>query len=32
VEAAIEAGLYVIVQSGDTMTINVPPDFKPREW
>ncbi|GHU75555.1 hypothetical protein FACS189461_2050 [Spirochaetia bacterium] len=31
-QAAIEAGLYVVVQSGDTMKINVPEDFKPREW
>jgi hypothetical protein len=31
-EAVIEAGLYVIVQTGDTMKINVPEGFKPREW
>lgn len=31
-EAAIEAGLYVIEQSGDTVRINVPEGFKPREW
>jgi hypothetical protein len=31
-EAAIEAGLYVIEQSGDTMKINIPEGFKPREW
>jgi hypothetical protein len=31
-EAVIEAGLYVIEQSGDTMRIRVPKDFKPREW
>jgi hypothetical protein len=30
--AALEAGLYVIEQSGDTMKINVPEDFTPREW
>jgi hypothetical protein len=31
-EAAIEAGLYVIVQTGDTMRIETPKDFTPREW
>jgi hypothetical protein len=31
-EAAIEAGLYAIVQSGDTMQIEVPEGFTPREW
>jgi hypothetical protein len=31
-EAAIEAGLYAIVQSGDTMRIEVPEGFTPREW
>jgi predicted AAA+ superfamily ATPase len=31
-EAVIEAGLYVIEQSGDTMKISVPPGFIPREW
>jgi hypothetical protein len=31
-EAVIEAGLYVIEQSGDTMRIRVPEGFKPREW
>jgi hypothetical protein len=31
-EAAIEAGLYVIVQSGDTMKIETPEGFTPREW
>jgi hypothetical protein len=31
-EAVIEAGLYVIEQSGDTMRITVPEGFKPREW
>jgi predicted GTPase len=31
-EAVIEAGLYVIEQSGDTMKISVPEGFKPREW
>jgi hypothetical protein len=31
-KAAIEAGLYVIVQSGDTMKIESPEGFTPREW
>jgi hypothetical protein len=31
-ELAIEAGLYAIEQSGDTMIIDVPEDFTPREW
>jgi hypothetical protein len=31
-EAVIEAGLYAIEQSGDTMKISVPEGFKPREW
>jgi len=31
-KAVIEAGLYVIEQSGDTMKIDVPQDFVPREW
>jgi hypothetical protein len=30
--AALKAGLYVIVQSGDTMKIEVPNGFVPREW
>jgi hypothetical protein len=30
--AAIKAGLYAIVQSGDTMQIDVPASFTPREW
>jgi hypothetical protein len=30
--AATEAGLYVIVQSGDTMQIELPKGFTPREW
>jgi hypothetical protein len=30
--AAIEAGLYVIVQSGDTMNIESPAGFIPKEW
>jgi hypothetical protein len=31
-EAAIEAGLYVIVQTGDTMQIETPQGFAPGEW
>ena len=31
-EAALEAGLFVIEQSGDTMKIDVPDNFIPREW
>jgi hypothetical protein len=31
-KAAIEAGLYVIVQSGDTMKIETPKGFTPKEW
>ena len=31
-KATIEAGLYVIEQSGDTMKINVPDGFIPRRW
>jgi len=31
-EATVAAGLYVIEQSGDTMKIDVPNDFIPREW
>ncbi|MDR2181377.1 MAG: hypothetical protein LBN92_01720, partial [Treponema sp.] len=30
--AALAAGFYVIEQSGDTMKINVPEGFAPREW
>jgi hypothetical protein len=30
--AAVEAGLYVIEQSGDTMKISVPEGFVPRDW
>jgi|GEM_PF-153031 len=29
---AQKAGLYVIVQSGDTVKLDVPDGFKPREW
>ena len=31
-KAAIEAGLYVLVQSGDTMKLELPDGFVPREW
>ena len=31
-KATAEAGLYVIEQSGDTMKIDVPEGFVPREW
>ena len=31
-KAIIEAGLYVIEQSGDTMKIDVPDGFVPRSW
>jgi hypothetical protein len=31
-KAVIEAGLFVIEQSGDTMKINVPDGFIPRRW
>jgi len=31
-KATIEAGLYVIKQSGDTMKIDVLEGFVPREW
>jgi hypothetical protein len=27
-----KAGFYAIEQAGDTMRLNVPPNFKPREW
>ena len=30
--AAIEAGFYVIEQSGDTMKIDIPQGFIPKEW
>jgi predicted nuclease with TOPRIM domain len=29
---ALKAGFYVITQSGDTVEIDVPEGFKPREW
>ena len=28
----LKTGFYAIEQSGDTVKINIPPDFKPREW
>jgi hypothetical protein len=31
-KAAIEAGFYVLVQSGDTMKLELPDGFVPREW
>jgi hypothetical protein len=31
-QAAIEAGFYVLEQSGDTVKMNIPEDFVPREW
>jgi hypothetical protein len=31
-QATLEAGFYVIEQTGDTVRINVPEDFKAREW
>jgi len=31
-DATIEAGFYVLEQTGDTMRIHFPPDFIPREW
>jgi hypothetical protein len=29
---ALKAGFYVITQTGDTVKIDIPPGFKPREW
>ncbi|MDR0706190.1 MAG: hypothetical protein LBF88_14550, partial [Planctomycetaceae bacterium] len=31
-DAAIESGFFVFTPSGDTMTIDVPKNFKPREF
>jgi len=31
-DAALEAGFFVTVQSGDTMHMDVPEGFKPKEW
>jgi hypothetical protein len=31
-DAAVKAGLYVIEQSGDTVKIDIPEGFKPKEW
>ena len=30
--AALEAGFFVIAQSGDTMKMEIPEGFKPKEW
>ena len=31
-KAALEEGLYVLEQSGDTMKMDIPPDFIPKDW
>jgi hypothetical protein len=31
-DAALKTGFYVIEQSGDSVKINIPEDFKPTEW
>jgi len=31
-KSALSAGFFVIVQSGDTMKMDIPEGFKPREW
>jgi hypothetical protein len=31
-ETALDAGFYVLEQSGDTMKMDIPDDFVPREW
>jgi hypothetical protein len=31
-EFALKKGFYVVAQSGDTMTIDVPEGFKPKAW
>jgi len=31
-QEAIKAGFYVLEQSGDTMKMDIPGDFTPREW
>jgi hypothetical protein len=31
-QSALKAGLYVIVQTGDTVKIDIPDGFTPREW
>jgi len=31
-EAILEAGFYPLEQSGDTMKIDLPQGFVPREW
>ena len=30
--AVLKAGFFVIEQTGNTVKINVPEDFKPKEW
>jgi hypothetical protein len=30
--AALKAGLYVVTQTGDTVKIDIPEGFKPKEW
>jgi hypothetical protein len=31
-KAVIEAGLFVLEQSGDTIKLDIPADFLPRNW
>ena len=31
-QEALDAGIYVLVQSGDTMRLDVPEGFEPRAW
>jgi hypothetical protein len=31
-EFAVKNGFFVVAQSGDTMNIDVPEGFKPKEW
>jgi hypothetical protein len=31
-EAALQAGLYVLIQSGDTIKLEIPKEFKPRKF
>ena len=31
-EKILDEGIYVIEQSGDTMKINIPEGFKPKQW
>jgi hypothetical protein len=30
--ATLKAGLYVIIQTGDTVKIDIPEGFKPKAW